>query len=101
LRRNRSPSPVRVSATDCEDPTLVGAVNGVRVENRSIKTTAARAIVMEDHFSRLRAVTGSGASAIAESWRIAIERSCSRGTMILWLIFPTAEVSYRPLAGAA
>src|SRR5260370_32546445 len=70
LRRNRSPSPVRVSATDWEDPTLVGAGTDVRVENRS--TIAARAIMIEDHFSGTRACA-SGARAISENERIGIE----------------------------
>src|SRR5215467_3593837 len=73
LRRNRSPSPFRVSATDWEDPTLVGNIIGVRVENRSIKTTAAGAIVIEDHFSVVRTAAGSGVSAISENERIGIE----------------------------
>jgi len=52
---------------------LVGAGTALRVENRTIETTVASAIAIEDHFSGARTRAGRGASAISENKRIGIQ----------------------------
>jgi hypothetical protein len=83
------------------DPALVGAGTGVRVENRSIKTPAAKPIAMEDHFSGARTGAGSIASAISEGERIGIELGCSRSAKILWDILSAATLLYVTTVDAA